>query len=113
MYACIVKNSQGTWDVWNSFSYPAQFADRQERIDAALTSGFLIGIDLIFARFNIAKWWFRLINKQIYFTCILKNFYIPLLLYHFINNVSVRIYCHSHLKRSAMNYTPNSSECWG
>ena len=34
---------------------------------AALTSGFLIGIDLIFARFNIAKWWFRLINKQIYF----------------------------------------------
>ena len=34
---------------------------------AALTYGWLIGIDLIFARFNIAKWWFRLINKQIYF----------------------------------------------
>ena len=47
MYACIVKNSQGTWDVWNSFSYPAQFADRQERIDTALTSGFpIIGRNL-------------------------------------------------------------------
>jgi hypothetical protein len=39
MYACIVKNEQGTWDVWNSFSYPAKFIDRQERIDAALASG--------------------------------------------------------------------------
>jgi hypothetical protein len=42
MYACIVKNSQGTWDVWNSFSYPDKFADRQERIDSALISGFPI-----------------------------------------------------------------------
>jgi hypothetical protein len=47
MYACIVKNSQNTWDVWNSFSYPPQFADRQERIDVALTSGFpVIGRNL-------------------------------------------------------------------
>ena len=42
MYACIVKNSQGTWDVWNSFSYPAQFADRQQRVDDALSSGYPI-----------------------------------------------------------------------
>ena len=42
MYACVVKNSQGTWDVWNSLSYPANFADRQERLDAALASGFPI-----------------------------------------------------------------------
>ena len=34
---------------------------------AILTSGILIGIDMIFARFNIAKWWFRLINQQVYF----------------------------------------------
>jgi hypothetical protein len=38
MYACIVKNSEGTWDVWKSFSYPAKFIDRQERVDAALAS---------------------------------------------------------------------------
>jgi hypothetical protein len=42
MYACIVKNSQGTWDVWNSFSYPVNFADRQQRLDAALASEFPI-----------------------------------------------------------------------
>jgi tetratricopeptide (TPR) repeat protein len=36
----------------------------------ALTSGILIGIDLIFAQFNIAKWWFHLINKQIYFNSV-------------------------------------------
>lgn len=42
MYACVVKNEQGTWDVWNTFSYPAQFIDRQERLDAALVSGFPI-----------------------------------------------------------------------
>jgi hypothetical protein len=42
MYACIVKNNQDTWDVWNSLSYPANFADRQERLDAALASGFPI-----------------------------------------------------------------------
>jgi len=42
MYACVVKNSRGTWDVWNSFSYPAQFVDRNERLDAALISGFPI-----------------------------------------------------------------------
>lgn len=33
---------------------------------AVLTSGVLILIDFI-ARFDIVKWWFRLINKQIYF----------------------------------------------
>ena len=42
MYACIVKNNQDTWDVWNSLSYPANFANRQERLDAALASGFPI-----------------------------------------------------------------------
>jgi hypothetical protein len=42
MYACIVKNSQGTWDVWNSFSYPVNFSDRQQRLDAALASEFPI-----------------------------------------------------------------------
>ena len=47
MYACIVKNNQDTWDVWNSLSYPANFADRQERLDAALASGFpIIGKNL-------------------------------------------------------------------
>ena len=47
MYACIVKNNQDTWDVWNSLSYPANFADRQERLDAALASGFpVIGRNL-------------------------------------------------------------------
>ena len=47
MYACIVKNIQGTWDVWNSFSYPSHLADRQERLDTALTSGFpVIGRNL-------------------------------------------------------------------
>ena len=42
MYACIVKNNQDTWDVWNSLSYPVNFADRQERLDAALASEFPI-----------------------------------------------------------------------
>jgi len=42
MYACIVKNEEGTWDVWNTLSYPAQFIDRQERLDNALASGFPI-----------------------------------------------------------------------
>jgi hypothetical protein len=47
VYACIVKNNQDTWDVWNSLSYPANFADRQERLDAALASGFpIIGKNL-------------------------------------------------------------------
>ena len=47
MYACIVKNNQDTWDVWNSFSYPSHLADRQERLDAALASGFpVIGRNL-------------------------------------------------------------------
>jgi len=34
---------------------------------AALTSGILIGIDLFFARFGIAKWWFHLMKEQFYF----------------------------------------------
>jgi hypothetical protein len=42
MYACVVKNSQGTWDVWNSFSYPAEFANREERVETALLSGYPI-----------------------------------------------------------------------
>jgi hypothetical protein len=42
VYACIVKNNQDTWDVWNSLSYPVNFADRQERLDAALASEFPI-----------------------------------------------------------------------
>ena len=47
MYACIVKNNQGTWDVWNSFSYPSRLADRQERLDSALASDFpIIGKNL-------------------------------------------------------------------
>ena len=47
MYACVVKNSQGTWDVWNSLSYPTKFIDRQERVDAALASGLpIIGKNL-------------------------------------------------------------------
>ena len=47
MNACIVKISQGTGDVWNSFSYPDKFADRQERVDAALASGLpIIGKNL-------------------------------------------------------------------
>lgn len=47
MYACVVKNSQGTWDVWNTLSYPAKFIDRQERVDAALASGLpIIGKNL-------------------------------------------------------------------
>jgi hypothetical protein len=47
MYACIVKNSQGTWDVWQTVSWPDEFVDRQERVDAALASGFpIIGKNL-------------------------------------------------------------------
>jgi uncharacterized membrane protein len=29
--------------------------------------GILLIIDLLFARFGIAKWWYRLIHKQIYY----------------------------------------------
>ena len=32
-----------------------------------LTSGILIGVDLIFAQFGIAKWWFHLMKEQFYF----------------------------------------------
>ena len=47
MYACVVKNSQGTWDVWQTVSWPDEFVDRQERVDAALASGFpIIGKNL-------------------------------------------------------------------
>jgi len=40
---------------------------------AVLTSGILIGIDLIFAQFGIAKWWFRLMKKQFYFKSISEH----------------------------------------
>jgi hypothetical protein len=40
MYACIVKNSQGTWDIFNIF--PTIPDLKRERIDAALQSGFPI-----------------------------------------------------------------------
>ena len=41
MYAFIVKNDQGTWDIWNTvldISVPA----KKERVDSALLSGFPI-----------------------------------------------------------------------
>ena len=34
---------------------------------AAWTGGILLLIDFVFARFGIAKWWYRLIHKQIYY----------------------------------------------
>jgi len=37
MYACIVKNSQNTWDIFNIFTYIPD--EKKERIDAALLSG--------------------------------------------------------------------------
>lgn len=40
---------------------------------AVLTSGILIGIDLIFAQFGIAKWWFRLMKEQFYFKSISEH----------------------------------------
>ena len=38
-----------------------------------VTSGILIGIDFLFTRFAIGKWWFKLIDKEIYFKNIAKH----------------------------------------
>jgi hypothetical protein len=40
MYACVVKNSKNTWDIFNIFSYIPE--NKKQRIDAALASGFPI-----------------------------------------------------------------------
>ena len=44
---------------------------------AIVTSGILVFIDFLFTRFAIAEWWFKLINKEIYFKNIAKH---PLIL---------------------------------
>lgn len=38
MYACVVKNSEATWDVWGSISY-ASNQEKQDRLDSAVDSG--------------------------------------------------------------------------
>lgn len=38
MYACVVKNSQGTWDIYGFAGYPTDPA-RQSALDAAIDSG--------------------------------------------------------------------------
>jgi len=46
MYACVVKNSQETWDVWTVFN-DIPVAIRKERIETALASGLpVVGRDL-------------------------------------------------------------------
>lgn len=51
-YACIVKNNQGTWDIWREASYGTeethpQLKSRQERLKNAVESGLPItGIEL-------------------------------------------------------------------
>lgn len=37
MYACVVKNSQDTWDVWGSVSYSSN-QEKQDRLEAAVES---------------------------------------------------------------------------
>lgn len=44
MYACVVKNSEGTWDIWNFASYgtPEDYPNllsRQERLANAMATG--------------------------------------------------------------------------
>lgn len=40
VYAFIVRNDQGTWDVWSVFGeIPDRFASRRERVENALASG--------------------------------------------------------------------------
>jgi hypothetical protein len=38
MYACVVKNSEGTWDVFGFLAYPAN-QEKQDRLQAAVASG--------------------------------------------------------------------------
>jgi len=38
MYACVVKNNEGTWDVWGSISYPSN-QEKQNRLVSAVESG--------------------------------------------------------------------------
>jgi hypothetical protein len=38
MYACVVKNSQNTWDIYGFASYPNN-AEKQERLESAVESG--------------------------------------------------------------------------
>lgn len=38
MYACVVKNSEETWDVFNFLAYPAN-QEKQDRLVAAVESG--------------------------------------------------------------------------
>jgi hypothetical protein len=38
MYACVVKNSDNTWDVIDFLSYPAN-QEKQDRLEAAVASG--------------------------------------------------------------------------
>ena len=40
---------------------------------ALATSGVSIGIDLLFGRFSIGKWWFRFIGKQIFYSSVSKH----------------------------------------
>jgi hypothetical protein len=41
MYAFIVENDQGTWDIWNTLSY-IKSSEKKERVDSALSSDFPI-----------------------------------------------------------------------
>lgn len=38
MYACVVKNSQNTWDIYGFAAYPSN-AEKQARLEAAVDSG--------------------------------------------------------------------------
>lgn len=38
MYACIVRNSEETWDVWGSIAYPSN-QEKQNRLVSAVGSG--------------------------------------------------------------------------
>lgn len=38
MYACVVKNSQDTWDIYGFAAYPSN-AEKQARLEAAVDSG--------------------------------------------------------------------------
>jgi hypothetical protein len=38
MYACVVKNSEGTWDVFSFLSYPSN-QEKQNRLASAVESG--------------------------------------------------------------------------
>ena len=38
MYACIVRNSEETWDVWGSVNYPSN-QEKQNRLVSAVESG--------------------------------------------------------------------------